>query len=98
MAIDGVVSLLLGAVGIVFFLTKRTVFSIAIGMQWAGLGILTALVTTGQKSGRIEEVAPFAFLGIMVFVAMGVLSLSLMVRLLYLRRRVSIVETRGMHH
>ena len=93
-----IVSAVLGGLGLICILSKRTLLGLMIGVHLLILGAAIIFVVAGSYSGMHIQGHLFAIFITLSGVAQLVVGFSLAVRLFYLRKRVGMDELRTLKH
>lgn len=92
------VAAVLGALGLVSLLIRRTLLGVLIGIQLLVLGSTTIFVLAGASTGSLIHGHVFGLFITISGIAQIVVGYAFAVRLFYLRKRVSMEELRSLKH
>lgn len=92
------IGMVLGCLGLICMMTKRTLLGVLIGVQLLFLGATTILVLAGVGSNETESGQIYGLFILMVGLAQLVVGYSLAVRLFYLKKRIGMETIRSLRH
>lgn len=92
------VAAILGGMGLVCMLYRRTFLGILIGMQLLGLGASVIFILAGVSSGAVTQAHLFGLFIALGGIAQLVVGYALSVRFFYMKKRVEMEELRTLKH
>lgn len=93
-----VTAAILGGLGLICLVSRRTLLGLLIGLQLLVLGATSIFVMAGVSSGAHSHGHIFGLFIVLGGVAQLVVGYALAVRLFYLKKRVGMDELRSLKH
>ncbi len=92
------VAALLGGIGLVCMLVRKTILGFLIGIQLLVLGATTTFVFVGSASGVLGQGQVFGFFIILSSVSQLIVGFAIAIRLFYLRKRTDLEGLNTLRH